>query len=150
MRRALDSTPRGVSEREAERLLRRESVLVLTDYGWSESTADVIYHFNRTIEELTMGIGDTQRLLEAIDALGAMGTHEAAERLTLYQNVLNQDVENGKDVDEQVVLEVIANLSALGDKIAFETLLFVGILEYSDRVKRAADAAIEAMFRNSL
>ena len=142
---ALASEYRNPVDRGSQRQLRYESVRVLSDYGWATATTNVITHFNLLVEEFSAGIGEISNIIEAIDALGAMGTHEAAERLALYLDVLNSDVETGKAVSDQIALAVITNLGALEDLVAFETLLFVGYLEYSEQVKNAATDAIDKL-----
>ena len=143
--KALSMNPRNANEREYQRRIRYESIRVLAEYGWSDATDDVIDHFGIVLAEYAVGTARLTHVLEAIDALGAMGTHEAAVRLTLYLQVLNSDVENGKKVEEQIVLDVMRNLGNLGDKDAFEDLLLAGYLDYSERVKRTAREALDKL-----
>jgi len=142
---ALEMTPRRSDEREYQRQIRFEAIRVLTDNAWSSATKNVIAHFNLVLEEFSVGTARVSHVLEAVDALGAMGTHEAAERLSLYLDVLNSDVENGKNYEEQIVLAVIRNLGILGDRAAFDRLLYANYLNYSERVKKAATEAINKL-----
>ncbi len=142
---ALAMTPRSADEREYQRQIRYESVRVLTDNGWSSATDEVIEHFNLVVEEYSVGAARRSHVIEAVDALGAMGTHEAAVRLSLYLDVLNSDVENGKNYEEQVVLSVIRNLGILGDQVAFDYLLYARYLNYSERVKKSAAEVINKL-----
>jgi len=142
---ALAMSSRSTADREYQRQIRYEAIRVLTENGWSSATSDVIAHFNLVLEEYSVGTARVAQVLEAVDALGAMGTHEAAERLSLYLDVLNSDVENGKNYDEQIVLSVIKNLGILGDRAAFDRLLYANYLNYSERVKKAATEALNAI-----
>ncbi len=126
------------AQKEFLRQLRYESIRMLTKLSWSSATTDVINHFDQTLQEKTLGIGRTSHVLDAIQCLGAMNTHEAAVRLALYLDILNSDVERGKNVEDEVVLAVIQSLGDLGDKVAFDYLLYAGYLDYSDSIKRAA------------
>ncbi|ADK80633.1 hypothetical protein [Sediminispirochaeta smaragdinae] len=130
-------------EKPVLRELRYEAVRALTEYRWAEATELVIDHFDQTTVEVDRGETSTSSLLEAIACLGAMGTHEAAVRLSLYLEVMNAYVENGQPVDTQVALAVVNNLGALGDRVAFDYLLYTGYLDYAPPVKRAAREALD-------
>jgi hypothetical protein len=125
-------------QHEQLRQLRYEATRYLTELKWSEATSLTIEHFDRTNIEVDRGITSQSILLEAIACLGAMGTNEAALRLSLYLEVLNTYRENGQRVDEQVALAVINNLGALGDDVAFDHLLYTMYLDYPRSVKQAA------------
>ena len=141
----LNTSATNNDDRELLRQIRYESVRVLIRSRWAASTSDVIAHFDNTLQELALGIGRKSHVLDAIMALGAMSTHEAAVRLAVYLDVLNSDMENGKTVDDEVVLAVIQNLGLLGDKIAFDYLLYAGYLDYSDTIKKAARDALNRL-----
>ncbi len=127
-------------EEETQKLreLRLRAARYLTELEWSEASPLAIKHFNQTVTEVDTGTTSPSNLLEAIALLGAMGTHEAAVRLSLYLEVVNSYVENGRRVNEQVVLAVINNLGLLGDNVAFDHLLLVRYLDYPRRIKEAA------------
>lgn len=136
------------AEEETQKLkeLRYSAARYLTELEWSEATSVAIEHFNETISEIDTGTGSPSNLLEAIALLGAMGTHEAAVRLSLYLEVINSYVENGRRVNEQVVLATIKNLGKLGDEVAFDQLLFVKYLdEYPRRIKQAAQEVLQKL-----
>ena len=90
---------------------------------------------------------DVSFFLAAINGLGAMRAHEAAERLTLYLGLMNSYTEGGQKVDEQIALTLINNLGMLGDQIAGDNLLFVAFIDYSDTVKQAAREAFQNLKR---
>ena len=75
-----------------------------------------------------------------------MNTHEAAVRLSLYLDLLNSDVEGGKSVEDVIVLAVIQALGDLGDRVAFDYLLYLSVLDYSDSIKKAASEIIEKLW----
>ena len=66
-------------------------------------------------------------------------------RLTQYLVLINSYTEKGKGYDEQVVLAVIACLGQLGDKVAFDDLMYTQYLNYSAAVKKAARAALDKL-----
>ncbi len=129
------------------RELRHQAVLALTQRMWSKATQLVIEDFNISVVEYDRGVINKSYFISSIDALGAMKTHEAAERLNLYLGLLNSYVEGGQKVDEQIALAVVNNLGQLGDQIASDYLLFVGYIGYSDAVKKAAREAFKNLKR---
>jgi hypothetical protein len=143
--KALEMGLQAASGAEAEkaRELRRVALNALRERKWADATAAAVRHLNATILEYDREMVGKGYLLQAIDGLGALGTHEAAKRLALYLELLNTYTEHGKAVDEQIVLAVIANLEHLGDKVAFTNLSYVDYLDYSKTVKKRAQEAVE-------
>jgi N-acyl-D-aspartate/D-glutamate deacylase len=139
--KALSEGLTQLSDQEKQKQLRElryEAARRLTELGRSEASSLVIEHFDRTNVEVDRDIASKSNLLEAIACVGAMGTREAAVRLSLYLEVLNTYKENGQKVDEQVALAVIKNLGILGDEVAFDHLLYTMYLDYPRSVKQAA------------
>jgi hypothetical protein len=60
----------------------------------------------------------------------------------LYLDSLNKEMEKGTVPSKQVVLAVITALGGLGDKTAFDYLLYVTYLEYPEEVIAAARDAL--------
>ena len=81
-------------------------------------------------------------LTSVITCMGGMGTTEAAQALSIFLGLLNSETEQKKTYNEQVLLSVIQSLGALGDKSAFDYLLYVGYLDYPETVKQAARDAL--------
>jgi hypothetical protein len=98
-----------------------------------------------TIGEFDRGLVDRNHLLDALGSLGAMSSHDAAVRLTQYLVLINSYTEKGKVYDDLVVLAVLQNLGALGDKVAFDDLMYTQYLNYSSGVKKAARAALDKL-----
>ncbi len=124
------------------RELRYSAVRQLARIKWADASNLVIEHFNRVIIEYDRGTAPKSSVLEAISCLGAMGTHEAANRLTLYLEYMNSYMENGQDIDLQISLAVIVNIGLIGDAVAFDHLLYSGYLDYPASVKKAAREAL--------
>ncbi len=139
----LYSQPEVLEDEDLLRELRYEAVRQLKSLNWAGATDNLVKHFDNTVFEYEEGICRKANLIEAIDALGSAGTHDAAVRLTLYLEVLNSYTENGQIVDEQIIMSVIRNLGLLGDSTAFDYLLYTGYLNYSGVVKRAAREALQ-------
>ncbi len=133
-----ESTNRGVL-----RDIRFQAAAALGARKWSHATGLLIEHLDMSIGEFDKGLVDRNHLLDAIGELGAMATHEAAVRLTQFLVLINSYTEKGKAYDDLVVFAVLQNLGALGDKVAFDDLMYTQYLNYSTGVKKAARAALE-------
>jgi len=121
------------------RELRFQAARALTGRHWSKATPLAVEHFDAVLLEYERGLADRRFLVEAINLLGDMGTHEAAVRLTQYLVQLNAYTERVREFDSTIVLAVIENLGRLGDKVAFDDLQYVEYLKsYSPEVLNAA------------
>jgi len=121
------------------RELRFQAARALTGRHWSKATPLAIEHFDAVLLEYERGLADRSFLVEAINLLGDMGTHEAAVRLTQYLVLLNAYTERVREYDSTIVLAVIESLGKLGDKVAFDDLQYVEYLKsYSSEVLAAA------------
>ena len=112
---------------------------------YSHATPLLIEHLDTTIGEFDKGLVDRNHLLNALADLGAMGTHEAAVRLTQYLVLINSYTDKGKAYDDLVVLAVLQSLGNLADKVAFDDLMYTQYLNYSATVKKAARAALDKL-----
>jgi HEAT repeat protein len=125
--------------RTLARELRFQAARALTGRRWPKATPLAIEHFDAVLLEYERGLVDRRFLLEAINLLGDVGTHEAAVRLTQYLVLLNAYTERVREFDSTIVLAVIENLGRLGDKVAFDDLQYVEYLKsYSPEVLAAA------------
>jgi hypothetical protein len=141
----LHTSAADTGARASLRALRVLAARTLRAQAWQKASPLLIEHLDLTIAEYDRGVADKGSLLEAIAALGAIGTHEAALRLTQYLVQLNGATEKGKGYDEQVVGAVIENLGMLADKVAFDDLMYTQHLNYSNAIKKAARAAVDGL-----
>jgi hypothetical protein len=142
LRAALTMSAPGQEDRAAARDLRASAMGALARARWSRATPLAMEHFSTATVEYDRREVGADYVAAAADGLGAMGTHQAAERLAVYLELLNSYREAGRPYDERIVLAVIANLGRLGDKASFATLSYARYLDYSARVKQAAADAI--------
>jgi hypothetical protein len=134
--------PRSPVELQALRELRLASARELKAQKWQKASSLAIRHFRLVQADYSQGLAAKSELLEAVACLGAMGSTEAAQTLALHLQLINAQTEQGAPYDEPLVLAVIAALGELGDKAAFDYLLQMGYLQYTDTVKRAAREAL--------
>lgn len=125
--------------------LRAIAARELTVRQWQRASPLAVKHFYDFQIQYNRGQVSKFNFLESIALLGAMGTSEAAQALSLYLQLINTETEQGKSFDEQIALAVVNNLGTLGDKTAFDYLLYVGYLQYPETVKRAARDALQKL-----
>jgi HEAT repeat protein len=141
----LSAMPGSAEEETALSTLRYEAVPVLTRLQWAGASPVVIRHFYRVQADYQSGAAPQQRFLEAIGCLSAMGTPEAVQSLVLQLGSLNSHVERDGEYDEAVALAVIRALGTIGDKDAFDYLLYISYLSYSEPVQTAAREALNQL-----
>jgi HEAT repeat protein len=109
---------------------------------WSQSAPDVTKYFYARQADYRNGKIGMEKLIPVIDCMGTMQSSEAAQALSIFLGLLNSVTEQKKTYDEQLVLAVIRALGDLGDKTAFDYLLYIDYLDYPDSVKKASRDAI--------
>ncbi|MDX9959364.1 MAG: hypothetical protein AB7T74_15755 [Clostridia bacterium] len=125
--------------------MRAQAARELTARQWQKASPIAVRHFFDFLLQFNRGQVSKSNLLEAIALLGAMGSTEAAQALAQYLQIINSETEQGKNFDEQITLAVVNNLGILGDKTAFDHLLYIGYLQYPESVKRAARDALQKL-----
>lgn len=125
--------------------MRTQAARELTVREWQKASPLAIRHFYDFQIQYNRGQVSKTNFLESIALLGAMGTSEAAQALALYLQLINTETEQGKSFDEQITLAVVNNLGRLGDKAAFDYLLYIGYLQYPESVKKAARDALQKL-----
>jgi HEAT repeat protein len=122
--------------------LRYEAVRALTGLGWTGASALVIRHFYQVQTDYAHGNAAKERFIEAILCLGAMRTPESAQILAIQLGLINAQTEQTGDFDKDILLATIKALGDIGDKVAFDHLLYADFLSYSKEVKVAAKTAL--------
>jgi len=74
--------------------------------------------------------------------MAVLGSKECANALVVFLGLLNSDTEKGRPYSEQVVLATINAVGELGDNNAFDYLVYVDYLKYSENIKKAARDSI--------
>jgi hypothetical protein len=129
-------------ELQSLRELRLASAKELRDLKWQKASPLVVSHFKLMMADYAKGAASKADFLESITCLGAMGSTEAAQALAIYLQFVNGQTEQGIPFDEDILLATIAALGDLGDKAAFDYLLQIGYLQYTEPIKRASKEAL--------
>jgi HEAT repeat protein len=133
----------GNAENEAAvSTLRYSAVTVLTKLQWTMASPLVIKHFYQVQTDVQNGAAPRERLVEAVNCLGAMGSSDAAQALALQLGLLNSQTEQSGVFDEAVTLAVVQALGSIGDKSAFDYLLYISYLPYPEPIQAAAREAL--------
>ena len=137
--------PTDSQELEAVQELRYEAILELTAQRWTRATALAIKHFYRVQTDYGQGLAPKDRFIEAIACLGSLASGESAQALSLQLGLLNAEMEQKRNFDADILFAVIDALGSIGDKVAFDYLLYIGYLPYPDDVKAAARDALNRL-----
>ncbi|EFW39465.1 hypothetical protein HMPREF9554_00022 [Treponema phagedenis F0421] len=122
--------------------LINESLTVLQDLRWSGASPAVVHYFYTAQAEYKAGALSVSELIPVIRCMGAMGTTESVQALSIFLGMLNSETEKTKTYDENLILTLIQALGELGNKDSFDYLLYVSYLNYPDSIKKAAREAI--------
>ena len=125
--------------------LRYDAITVLTRLQWSPASHLAVRNFYQVQRDYMSGAASRDRFLEAITCLGVMETSEAAQALALLLGYFNSLTEQLGEYDEAVILALINALGELGDKAAFDYLLYIGYLNYPDKIQASAREALNRL-----
>jgi hypothetical protein len=122
-----------------------EAVLALTRMKWTKASPLVVKNFYKTQTDYLAGGAPKERLLEAIACLGAMDSSEAVQALALQLGYINSQTERNGEYDADVTIAVVSALGEIGDKAAFDYLLYVSYLPYPESIQAAAREALNRL-----
>lgn len=126
--------------------LQLAAVEQITDSVWSRAAETVASYFVVAQEQLELGLITSDQFLLVVDCLETLATTRSVSALMEYLGVLNvkaaQDVAS---VNHEVLLAVIESLGALGDKAAFDNLLYVTYLPYPETITTAARTVLAGL-----
>ena len=113
--------------------------------AWTRSADLVIKFFDFARSEYEKGFLSEDDYIEIISCVEELAISKASSILSDYLAFFNAQTEQGISCSEPVVLAVISSLGNLGNKIAFDNLLYVGYLSYSDEIIEASRVALAGL-----
>ncbi|MDR1374373.1 MAG: hypothetical protein LBJ24_05310 [Treponema sp.] len=125
--------------------LRYQAAAVLTELKWTRATDLAVRYFYQVQTDYGNGSVSKELFLSAIACLGAMGSSGAAQVLALQLGYLNSRMERSGSFDGAVILEVVNALGEIGDKAAFDSLLYISYLNYPEQIQAAARNALNRL-----
>lgn len=125
--------------------LKMQAVRELYRVSWTRSPSLMREVFTAARKEYAEGLLTDNQFIEIMYAFTRLAAAEAGSLLSNYLKELNKNREENKDVSTPVVLAVIQSLQLLGDKTAFDDLLYATYQSYPEEVLSAARDALSKL-----
>ncbi|MBQ0166973.1 MAG: hypothetical protein KBT02_07705 [Treponema sp.] len=122
--------------------LQMMALAELRRLSWTKSASLAADFFSVARSEFEAGNLLPGQFIEVIESVKELSVVKAGTLFTDYLNYINANVENGLSCSVPVVLAVISSLGSLGDKVAFDALLYVSYVSYPDEVILASREAL--------
>ncbi len=122
--------------------LQAAAVKVIAESHWVRASQLVIRYFSLAREEYEANVLREAMFTDVIFCMSQLASPDTAQALSAYLADLNRHAESNDMPAKPVVLAVISALGALGDKAAFDNLLYVTYLPYPQDVIAAARSAL--------
>lgn len=123
-------------------LLQKESLRVIADCQWTRAASLATEYFSVARKEYENSHMSAEDFASVITDIAAIASSETVKVFSEYLDFLNKSMEFSNAPVEAVVLSVINALGGLGDKTAFDYLLYVTYLNYPQEVITAAKNAL--------
>ena len=118
---------------------------ILNENKWTRASKTVLSFFEIAKKEFKDKLMKEEHFVQVISSIMNIAPIDSVSPLIKYLGELNSQVENNIEVSQNVALSVINTLGAIGDKSAFDTLLSVTYLDYSESVLSAARKALAGL-----
>ena len=126
--------------------LQLQAMRVLKKTSWTKASKLLIDYFALAQKYYKAGKISTENMLEIISCLEHFASAESGQALASYLGSLNEEAEKTKQYNESLLLSVITALGNLGEKSAFDYLLYaISFSEYSDAIISAAKEALAGL-----
>lgn len=126
--------------------LQLAAVQQIHDSDWTRAASIVAEYFVQAQNQFNLGLITREQFLGVVTCLEGLATSHSVSALVNYLGVLNTAAaQKVSSVDEEVLLAVIESLGALGDKAAFDNLLYVTYLPYPETITTAARTALAGL-----
>ncbi len=133
----------GDSKNSAQTIaLELDALQTLSDAQWTRSASLSVQYFLIAKEQYKKNILKEEQFIQVINCITNLSSPDAAQNLSNYLAEINSLSEKNVVSAQNVVLAVINSLGALGDKTAFDNLLYVTYLNYSEEIKNAARTSL--------
>ncbi|MCQ2981124.1 MAG: hypothetical protein MJ178_00020 [Treponemataceae bacterium] len=110
--------------------------------SWTRASSLVQRLFPIAVGEFEDGLISDEEFIGVISGVQELASLRAGVLLSDFLKTLNSRAERSDFCSESLVLAVIRSLGALGDKIAFDPLLYVSYLPYPETVIEASREAL--------
>jgi len=118
--------------------LQLNSLKTIADCNWTRATGLTVRYFALAKEEYEKNVLLKEQFIQVIESITKLSSSQTALALSSYLAEINSKTESNIPFEQSVVISVINSLGVLGDKAAFDNLLYVTYLNYSDDIKNKA------------
>ncbi len=122
--------------------LQMIAIRELVRISWTRSANLITDFYLVAKDEFEAGTLSEDNFAEIINAFTTLSSGSAGEHLAMYLEELNKQQEENKAYSETIVLAVIQSLGQLGNKVAFDALLYTTYLDYPENIILAARDAL--------
>lgn len=119
-------------------LIQKKALEMLSSAKWSHAENIVLKNFDAAEKEYDMKFISDDEFVEIINLTAKFSTADIAESFSRLLGEFNLRAEKTEIPSEPVVLALIKSLGELGNKTAFDNLLYVTYLSYPEKVIDAA------------
>ena len=123
-------------------LLQTDALQLLAASAWTRGASLAVKYFLTAKDQFKNNFMSEDQFLKVISCVTELSSPEAAPALSNYLAEMNSLAEKNSFAARNVVLAVINSLGALGDKTAFDNLLYVTYLNYPEEIKNAARSSL--------
>lgn len=122
-----------------------KSLDIIVQNKWTRAAKVVSDYFPRAEKEFESGLMTAEEFSFVIRSFASVSPLDSSKLLLKKLSDLNKQKEAGQMISEELVLSLIDSLGFIGDKSAFDTLLYVTYLNYSDAVIARAREALSRL-----
>ncbi|MBP3366962.1 MAG: hypothetical protein J6K96_08245 [Treponema sp.] len=118
------------------------SLQIISDANWTRASKMATSCFDALRSGYESGSISDEAFSNAIADIASVASADTAKVLSSYLDFLNRSTEKKQPPAKAVVLSVINSLGELGDKNAFDCLLYATYLDYPEEVILSAKSAL--------
>ena len=118
---------------------------ILYDNNWTRSSELVCSYFEVAKSQFTAGFLTEEEFCQVIKYVEKISSKDSVSIFTRYLGELNKEMDNGNLPAVNIVSALIQSLGALGDKSAFDCLLYTTYLNYPENIVAQARSALSRL-----
>lgn len=123
--------------------LQLKAMRIISEAAWTRASSLMVRYFELAKKQYAANLIPKEAFIEIIQCLSKLGTTETGNALSSYLATLNLETEKNGTYDKDILLAVINSLGVLGDKSAFDYLLYViSFSNYSEEIIAASRDAL--------
>ncbi|NLM01222.1 MAG: hypothetical protein GX220_07205 [Treponema sp.] len=126
--------------------LQLEAMRIISEFSWTRASSLIIRYFDVAKQQFKNNIISKNDFIDVIVCMSRLATVEIGKTLASYLGTLNLETEKTGSYDKDIILAVINSLGVLGEKSAFDYLLYViSFSNYSEEIISASRDALSRL-----